>query len=444
MMRPPFLPLVVTLAIALASATASAQTFRSERPYRGLFGSGLDGADHSLVASGSLGGGWDNNVVASALFGERVRPTNLNTTFRGVVAQASGSLSYALNLQGLSINATGGTSVHLYPSISSAFTRRYSGGAGAALRVTRDVSINLSAQYRPYSLSSLFPEIGAGGDAALADIDFSSSLDHYVSYSAGAGYSRQLSRKTTLSANYNYRWRDASSIRAVAFVDHRAGVGLRYQVDEGLALRAGYGYMQSDRTATGGTTGAETVTNHHIDAGVDYNRSLSFSRRTTLSFGTGTSMVTHPEDPADKGTRVRLTGNVALVHELARTWNAEVTYQRNVRFDQNWGDIVSSDGVSAGVGGLLTRRLSFRGSARTSLGTIGAGGNRGYRGMYGNASLGYDLGRNASIGLTYAYYRHRFDQNVTVPSDFASAYDRHIVRASINMWAPLFQRPRRR
>ena len=51
--------------------TAAAQG-RPERPYRGLFASGLGAADHSLVATGSVGSGWDNNLLADTRFAVEV------------------------------------------------------------------------------------------------------------------------------------------------------------------------------------------------------------------------------------------------------------------------------------------------------------------------------------------------------------------------------------
>lgn len=431
--------LVVWVAAAAVAPPAYAQ-YRSERPYRGLFGSGLVEADQSLVASASAGGGFDNNVVA-ALTGDRGRASNLNTSFRGGVAQGSGSLRYSLNLAAISLNASGGTSLSYYPSLSDSVLRRYSGSVGTGVRVTRNITANASVQYMPYSIRSLFPDLIRGLEAiGVPDLDFASSIEHHFTYSAGAGYQKQLSRRRTVSADYSYRWRDASPLTGRQYADHHASGRLTHQIDPGLSLRAGYGYRQSQRTFS--EESEATVRTHHIDAGVDYNRALSFSRRTTLSFDTGTAVIARP-DPDNTRTRFRLTGNARLEHEIGRTWSAEVAYGRNVRFDETFGDLVSSDGVSAAFGGMVSQRLSFLSSARTSLGRIG-GGNSDYRGTYGNAVLSYHLGRHASAGLTYAYYRHRFDGGLDLPPDFASAYNRHSIRASVSLWAPIWQSTRRR
>jgi hypothetical protein len=122
----------------LAAPAALAQGSRPERPYRGLFASGLGRTEQSLVANGSIGGGWDNNVVADVLFGERRRSSNLNTASRGGVGTASGSLNYGLDLGTVSANASAGTSVHYYPTLASHYVRRYFVSAGTSVQVTRD------------------------------------------------------------------------------------------------------------------------------------------------------------------------------------------------------------------------------------------------------------------------------------------------------------------
>ena len=109
-----------------------------------------------------------------------------------------------------------------------------------------------------------------------------------------------------------------------------------------------------------------------------------------------------------------------------------------------WGDIVTSDSVTTGVGGLLTQRLNFAASLRASTGKVGlASTNNGFDAYYGGASLGYGLSRQVSLSLGWSYYRHRFGDDVALPDDFTGRYGRHSVRASVNVWAPLFQSRRR-
>ena len=110
--------LTVPLALIMAAAPVTAQE-RAERPYRGLFGAGLGEAEHSIVASGSLGGGWDNNVLADASSAGGGGNPNANSGISGGVGQASGSVRYNLEQERFSIGASGAMSAHYYPSLNS-------------------------------------------------------------------------------------------------------------------------------------------------------------------------------------------------------------------------------------------------------------------------------------------------------------------------------------
>jgi hypothetical protein len=66
-MRPFLYFFVLMLATALADVPAYAQAPRPERPYRGLFGSNTANLDQQLAASASVGGGYDDNLLADAL-----------------------------------------------------------------------------------------------------------------------------------------------------------------------------------------------------------------------------------------------------------------------------------------------------------------------------------------------------------------------------------------
>ena len=79
---------------------------------------------------------------------------------------------------------------------------------------------------------------------------------------------------------------------------------------------------------TEGLYGPDEATRlHSFDVGIDFHKALSLSRRTTLSFGTGTTAF------ADvNGTHIYATGNATLTRELGRTWFATAAYNRDVSF----------------------------------------------------------------------------------------------------------------
>ena len=59
-------PVLLALVAMLWSGSAVAQAPRPERPFRGLFGGGVGNTEQSLTAHASLGGSYDDNLLAEA------------------------------------------------------------------------------------------------------------------------------------------------------------------------------------------------------------------------------------------------------------------------------------------------------------------------------------------------------------------------------------------
>ena len=89
-----------------------------------------------------------------------------------------------------------------------------------------------------------------------------------------------------------------------------------------MDARAGYTYGEGDY-GDGGTR-----EHHAIDAGVNYNRALSISRQTTLSFGTGTSALRTLGN-----LRFTITGNARLATRN-RSQLERVGWLRTARADE--------------------------------------------------------------------------------------------------------------
>ena len=151
--------LTVSLALgitALATAeSASAQEFRPERPFRGLFGSGADGAEQALTVSGSLGAGYDTNVLSDAADAGLGGVSAAQQSGAGGFGGASGALSYSLNKDRIGVGATAASSTRYYPTVGSSFMTTYSGGAGMSWRPSTRTGItaNQSIAYQPFTWS---------------------------------------------------------------------------------------------------------------------------------------------------------------------------------------------------------------------------------------------------------------------------------------------------
>jgi hypothetical protein len=414
---------------------ASAQAPRPERPYRGLFGSGVGDAEQALTASASMATGWDDNLRAAARGDTRVSPTGIPAE-SGSLGTFSGGLNYSFQRDLVTIHASATTAARYFPSLARQFIRASQGRLtlSTSPREGTSVSVSASASLQPYALNSLFPGDTDNSVAAsdVIDLDGYMSGDPRLSYAGSLSASQQLSRRTGASASYAYRRTEKPGV-GTDFIHQNIGVRLTHGLASGVSAHAGYGYGE------GRALDQESYPHHRIDAGINYNRALSFTRRTTVSFNTG-STATQRNDRF----RFHLTGSARVTHEIGRTWAAWAAYGRSVQFHETWREPGLGNSVTFGLGGLLSRRVQFNAAGRAAFGTVGTqSGAPGFDHYAATASLSYAVTRFMSTVVSYGYYTHRYDDDVPLAAAVPRTLDRNSVRVGINLWAPIFQRARR-
>jgi hypothetical protein len=438
-MKPSVCSSVFALMALLAVPASAQQAARPERPYRGLFASGDTTREQQLSLNASLGGGYDDNIVADALqHTNRGGPNSAGPD--GFLGNAGLGLTYSLNLERLKLDASGHGGVRYYPSLESSGSNQYvsseSGQIAGSLRLTDGTSLSASATttHRPQNLESLLSPLTAlRVDAETNDLDLPTTFDYYRRYGGSAELRQQLSRQLTFHANYGQRWSETPD--GPGFTSKRAGAGLMAGVGRGLALRAGYQYSEGGYLHSDG----RRVENHNIDAGIDYSRALSFSRRTTLSFSTGSSVVEH-----EGHRRYRATGAANLAHEIGRTWTASLAYFRGVRILETWDAPLFSDVMTASLGGLINRRIQVASSAGGSMRQLGLDrSHRGFTSYWGATNISIALNRHLNFGVNYLYTQHRFDTDVPLPTLWPQRGERQRVTAHIGVWMPLLSQTRR-
>ena len=431
-----FLLSVLVVSTLLAVDRAEAQESRPERPYRGLFASGVDDAEQLLRATASVGGGWDDNLAADALGRSNAVVSDVNQQFKGGLGTVSAGLSYSLSLERIGFGASVASTGRYYPSQEREFLRRDYASLGTSVLLGAGFSAQANAVYQPYSLYSMTPFLFEPQvDAPVAvDEDFPSSLEHYFGYGGGLSYLRQISSRTTFSALYSYGGREPLGDIG-RFDRHTAAGSFSRTLGRGLALQLGYRYSQAQYGSGG------RHENHIIDAGVNYNRALSFSRRTTLAFTTGTSA--SRVEPSGS-LRYRATGSARLTHEIGRTWTASLSYDRGLRFTESWLEPLFTDSATVGLNGFFSRRVQAHLVGRWVRGVGQRGGGDGIENYSASAGLSFAITRYINSGITYSYYLHEFGNSVSLPPGYAHDFERRSIRAYVSLWAPLFQRSRTR
>jgi hypothetical protein len=426
----------MTLQASLAFAQVGVP--RPERPDRGLYRSTTQETSDLLAVNGSAGAGWDNNILLD--LPGNTDPRNASGE-SGYILNGGGGISYSRTRRKASFTASEASSIRLYPgqTIDHIFGHSASIASGFTLNDRTRLSASEFVSYQPYTFASLFPQshdpnlqlVPVQGPA----LELAANKTQYLQYTTAVTFNREVSRRTAFYAGYNFSQGDTAYGNS-RFTNQGANAGFRWSLTRNLGLRTGYGYQ----TARYGHD-ARTFGYHNLDVGLDYSRALSFSRRTTLSFGTGTTALTDGQT-----TSYHATGNAQLNHEIGRTWRATISYDRSFQFVGTLLEPVFYDAADATVGGLVNRRVRVQTSARASLGKMGRGSNsvdNDYDTYQGIATVAIALTRYLDLGVDYTIYRYRFGSAAVLPIGVPRDVERQSISAHIDVWAPLYSRARR-
>ena len=444
----------VALVVSCLTATAAFAQGGSpvRRPYRGLFGAPVSpDSPHSLVLSGSLFVAYDDNVIA----GIAARQTSTPWLGRkGTYQGANVALSYGFAKPGDRFDFRGqlrgglnyyhrGQTSRVLPSNQGNVT--LSGRLTRTLRFAARQSVSYASAYSP----GLTPRPGddVDQDIGIPDDD---ALDLFelqaLRTASTVSLSQSLGRNASMRGSYHFRSLylldddEAADSRFHDYGTHGGSFAIGYTrpITRHAGLQLGYNLRASDRRSGTG----EPRIMHNVDAGVNYSRALSFSRRTTFAFGTGSAIAVNDRvnvPDADPATRVRLTGNATLVHEIGRTWTAQLVYSRGYRTRDGFDGLYFTDAVRAGVGGLVTRRLSFNAAAHWADSSIERYGGARHRGYSASAQAHYGLNRFMALYARYVYYHYRFSDDIVLDDRFPRQLDRHGVRVGLTASVPLLR-----
>jgi opacity protein-like surface antigen len=431
------------LSFVLAGVAAGpiyAQTARPERPQRSLFGGGYGNAEQMLTLSANFGGGYDSSVLSVDPDSTQGQPAPSKTS-ADTFNNASASLAYQLSKTGVSFGATAYTSVGYYPSVDRPFFGGTGGGVNGGFTISSRMSANVGATVSHQPLYALLlPTLPgsfnqAPGEIAPLDPSLTARANNHMSFQTNVGLSYLVTKHGTLTGSYGRSLSNASIANFSRGLSTQTISGNFSQgLAKGLVLNLGYGFSDANY---GGVTGQANA--HNINVGLNYNKALSISRRTALSFTTGSMGV------SDRGSiHWVVTGNVQLTREVGRTWNAAVGYSRNVSFIEGFTAPVLSDSAFASYGGMINRKLQFTSGVGMSLGAVGFGlSNNNFSSYFGSAGLRVGLTQSIAVSLNYTYSRYTFESGVALLPGLVSHTNRQSVMVSLNLWEPLFHRARR-
>ncbi len=430
--------------VALFGAlTASAQTpmpeSRPERPYRGVYASGTEESAQVLTVNGSAGPGYDTSPARAAAESNLPGIAVPYSTQGSLYNQFSGGLSYSAQLDRFSLGASLSSTARLYPQLDSTTTTSHALSSGFGVNLGKNTRITGAGAATYSSMRGFTPFVDLGdpalGQVAAPSLDYGTGRTAYYTYDVNTGLTQQLSKRSSLTLNYDRR---ASQFgNGLEDLTYQTG-SFRFtrSLSRYLGLRLGYGITDARYRLN-----AASYRSDNLDIGVDYNRALSRSRRTRISFSTGASSVRQ-----DDSRRYDVIGSARLTREIGRTWNAELVYQRNVGFLDAVREPALYDGINFGITGLITRRLSFASSAGATRGAIGVTSrpSNGFDAWTGSAGLHTALTRHLALGVNYTFYRYNFEQGAALVTGLLPETNRHSVNVTLSAWAPVFQHGKRR
>jgi hypothetical protein len=428
------------MAVSIAAAApAYAQLDRTARPYRALFDSAPNpDSKQSLDASASLSGGYDDDVLAASRPGGGVQPGRIPTA--GGFAGAAGALSYTRRTEPLSFYARTSSSTHYFPGLDRQSTYTHASvGAAAGMPLWKRARLSVTPAFSYASQDRVHAfDVPEGEDQFLDGHDYATIGRRSLYYRVSTSVAQQLGAQTSLSVGASGHYSDILGEGA----DQRGVAGtlqFRRQITRNATAVLGYGFRRVEYIGNSVTSAPRE--SHSILAGVDYARPLSLTRRTFLTFSTGSALVA-PFSTAgqDSGSlHAHLVGDVSLVHEMGRSWRAQVGYFRGVRFIEEIADPILSNATSGSLAGYLAPRLDLSIVAAYTGGWSAAGTRSGrqYQAYTGSVQLRYALQRYVSLYGQYLHYHYQYAEGLVLLRALPPGLDRQGVRAGISFSAPL-------
>jgi hypothetical protein len=440
-MLPKIVPTFTCAALLAAGCLpAAAQTTGSSRPFRGaLFGANrVDNATQRLDVSVSLLEAYDDDVFGTT-GGGQVTPTTRQ--IGGFFSMLQPSFGYQFKGRRAQVGITEASALGYYPEVGEVRSISHTAGAGMSVQISGQTKlfVNGTAAYAPSYLFGLFPSTAAPvpGEAISAAPNYAVNDVESYAYGTTAVLSQGLSRRTTIAVGGDVSYTDfVHNTDVQRDLDSRGiNTEVSYRGTRNTATRVRYHYLTGN---LGYGVGTSTVENG-LDIGMSYSRPLSATRRALLSFSVGSSSVMTDGSPASVEIPNRLyraTAEAMFGYQFA-VWEARGSYRRGLEFVPGLVQPVFTNGVTADLTGLVTRRVDLALSAGYSEGASALARNAMNFDTYrASVRMQLALARSAAIHAEYLYYFYNFHGDIALPFGASPRLQRNGVRVGLRLLIP--------
>jgi len=436
------IPFTAGVVLLSACLPVAAQTTGSSRPFHGaLFGSfRTESTPQTLDVSGMLLEAYDDNLFAT--LGGNVDPRSRPVD--GFYTMLLPAADYRLNHQRYQVAISGASALGYYPDIHQVRSISHNLGAGISAKVGQRATIllNQTAAYSPSYFYGLFP---SGGEVSPGDTqpnvpNYAVSESESYSYGTTARLSYDLSPRMTALVGGNYRFTGFTHEALLQKDQTSEGVDgeLSYQTTRSLSVGFGYHYLTGN-VAYGGAVNTDE---NRLEGGLSYSRALSATRRLTARFKLGASDISSNGASAlqvpDRFYRASV--DASIDYPFALYWGFGAAFRRGLEFVPGLAQPVYANSVSAGLDGLLTRRIEFGLAGGFSQGrSVLAPDSSRYDTYNGSARFQYALTPSTALHLEYFYYFYDFLGHVVVVSGAPQRMERNGVRVGLRLLVPAFR-----
>jgi hypothetical protein len=332
----------------------------------------------------------------------------------------------------VTFNLAGGTE-YRYQSTTGAVAdqgRHGTIGLEAGGRTTR-IALEQTVRQLPFQQLVGLPSVLGPGNSIDTSADHALDGVSNTVYGSSVSVTRTLGRDGTLS--FDYGLGITRTVARPSHDVHRGGALFTHRVGRGLDLRLGY-HARSRQPEPDSVVAP--LLSHDLDVGFAFTRGLSVARRTTLTFSSGSSIVS-----SDFGRQYVLTGSAALSHAIGRTWNASLTLDRGLDFPDALPQPVIADTLTVGLGGSWGRRFNLRARAMGGLGSIALDGDGQYRTFGTEVRAGLLVGRRWQWFAEHFYFQHEASGGA-LASGLPAATSRRGVRTGFDVQLAFLDRRR--
>jgi hypothetical protein len=430
--RTVILNVAVVTALCGVAAQAAGQTLALTEPRRtpGLF-SREPARDQSLDLNVLVLGAYDDNLIteSGAPSDPRIQKSG---SYNGLLTNAG----YTKRSRHAELGISGRSALRYYPALHDVVSAQHAMSAGLSVHAGgTEIHGTQTYAYSPFfsivdGLALFQPDVaplpsGATVDEALVQRDVRTS-------SSAVSVARELGRRISMSVLAAYQHTVFADDGATS-TTRLAGGSLSRKLTRDVSLVAGYSYQEAlYRTSETGADRAGRL--HTIDAGVDFSRPLGPTRRTTVGFTTGSTIV---QDRTYE-SHIRMIGHARLNREIGRTWHVTGAYRRAAGFVDGFPQPFFADSVAIDIGGHAARRVDLSMGGGFSMGDMGfLTGTSSTEKIGTSARVRVALNRSAAVSSEYMFYRYRFDDLLVLPAGVPPKLHRQGIRIGLDLWLPL-------